>query len=264
MGFSTFPTQILVAVVLVLGYVAAEGVRPSQPLTVSDAAATATDHAPGTATRMRASDAAPTMALQRREIALSTLDPVPLYIPDLRGAVGEAKATSVVYYGPGYYPESTVYALITGAQGEGEGPKTTLMYEGASEVYVPHLLRTADMKDGNGTITGIFNIRCKYDNGLGHRPGYCEYERLAAQKTTSISTFNTTIQAQTTITPVAGELQQRRQSMATGLSTIPPAPTQSGGLHSGAYALRYSMASSTMSALFSVTILSLVFVLWAL
>lgn len=170
------------------------------------------------AQRSAAPHIAPTApALERRitrSVPLSTLPTAAVYIPDLKGVVNPDGETSLYYYGPGYYPESTVYALVTGKPGEGDGPKTTYLYEGATEAYLVNILRTADLDDGNGTITGQFNVKCRYSQGLG-KDGYCQYQRMTTQGTTIFSTFNTTAQAQTTFTPVRGEIQRVRQSQDT-------------------------------------------------
>lgn len=156
------------------------------------------------------------------------MSPVGVYIPEVYGVrnPGNRDDTSLYYYGSGFRPETSVFLLVTGSPGVGDGPQTTYLYEGPSEAYLANVLRTADLHDGNGTITGRFNVDCLYPKGFGSG-GWCKLGRMTTQGTTMVSTYNTTMRPQSTMTPVLGLVDQMRQSTATGIRNVDFPKTQS-------------------------------------
>ncbi|WFD30851.1 hypothetical protein MSPP1_001875 [Malassezia sp. CBS 17886] len=164
--------------------------------------------------------------LEKRTVPLKTFDPVSLFIPDLPGDVHPKVAqTDIYYYGTGHYPESTVYALVTGSKGVSDGPKTSYLYADGTVVYVPNQLRTANI--GHGTTTAIFNLKCKHGKGMAQK-GSCSYEYFNEELTTAYTKFRSKLPYDTTITPVQGQLQRMRQSDATGPTDVKiPAQTNS-------------------------------------
>ena len=146
-------------------------------------------------------------ALARRSVSLSTMSPVSLYSPDLEGDVAKGKdpdgKTKVYYLGKGYHTETSVYALVAGSAGR---EKTAYLYHASTQLYLPHLYRTATLKNGT-TVSGIFNIGCKYKNGMGSGGACTMMYQMGPKETTKYRTTKHTIDPMTTVTPVRGQLQ---------------------------------------------------------
>lgn len=146
-------------------------------------------------------------ALARRSVSLSTMRPVSLYIPDLEGDVAKGKdpngKTKVYYLGKGYHTETSVYALVAGSSGH---ENTAYLYHASTQLYLPRLYRTATLKNGT-TISGIFNIGCKYKDGMGAGGTCTMMYQMGPKETTKYLTTKHTINPMTTVTPVRGQLQ---------------------------------------------------------
>lgn len=155
-----------------------------------------------------------------RSVPLSTLSSAGIHIPEVAGEKnkGPPGDTSIYYFGQGYYPETSVYLLVTGKPGVDEGPQTTYLYAGPTQLYMPNVLRTVDLGQ-NGTITGRFVVDCRYQNGMTNE-GWCKYGMATSHDTSMLSTYNTTARPQTTIQPVRGVVERMRQSTATGLKNV--------------------------------------------
>ncbi|WFC95254.1 hypothetical protein MBRA1_001901 [Malassezia brasiliensis] len=157
------------------------------------------------------------------------MSPAGVFVPEVYGVrhAGNREDTSIYYYGSGFRPETSIFLIVTGSPGVDDGPQTTYLYEGPSQAYLVNVLRTADLHDGKGTITGRFNVDCMYPKGLGRGDGWCKIGRMTTQGTTMVTTYNSTIRAQSTMTPVLGLVDKMRQSTATGIRDVQYPKTQS-------------------------------------
>lgn len=204
----------------------------------------------------------PTGTLERRKTRdepLKTLPPRPVWIPEIYGvkSPGEKDDTSVYYYGIGNQPLTSVFALVTGKPGEGDGPQTTFLYEGKSEAYIADVLRTANLGNENGTVTGHFNIKCMYEHGMS-RGGYCKVGMRTSDDTTMLSTYNSTGTPQTTMTPTQGLLERMRQKTASGIRDIPFPKTHVDAQNTAARVSPYSPSTYTTVLFMWTTLVALV------
>ncbi|WFD33378.1 hypothetical protein MCUN1_000191 [Malassezia cuniculi] len=168
----------------------------------------------------------PTASLARRTVPLSTMSPVSLFVPTLAGdkANDDKISTRIYYLGMGYRTETSVYAIVTGAPGS-DG--TAYMFQAATQVYIPNLQRTVTLENGT-TISGKFNIGCKYEDGVGGS-GTCTMMYEPGPKTT-VNYVTTQIQVRpfTTFTPVRGQLQAEMAKTATTPSGVSISAQRSG------------------------------------
>lgn len=148
------------------------------------------------------------------------MSPLTLFIPDLHGDLHQGKPpagnTKVLYYGPGSWQDSTVFALING---EGTAAATDYMWQASTEAYIRQVFRTATVGP-HSTYTGNFDIMCNYQYGM-HKQGQCSMVYMPSLGATSAYTvFLTTPVPRTTMTPIQGLFQQQRQKTASGPKDI--------------------------------------------
>lgn len=160
----------------------------------------------------------PTKTLVARDVPLSTLSPASIFIPSLPGDKDATAPTSIIYMGQGFISYTSVYALLTGEKGKGEGPKTNYMFQGPTEINVNKVMRTDAV--GDVSTSGLFNVACSLPKSGG--PSWeCEYAYQNKSEKTVYSTVTTRTHPNTLITPVIGLLNQRRQSTASGPTGTP-------------------------------------------
>lgn len=160
----------------------------------------------------------PTKTLVARDVPLSTLSPASIFIPSLPGDKDATAPTSIIYMGQGFISYTSVYALLTGEKGKGEGPKTNYMFQGPTEINVNKVMRTDAV--GDVSTSGLFDVACSLPKSGG--PSWeCEYAYQNKSEKTVYSTVTTRTHPNTLITPVIGLLNQRRQSTASGPTGTP-------------------------------------------
>ena len=160
----------------------------------------------------------PTKTLVARDVPLSTLSPASIFIPSLPGDKDATAPTSIIYMGQGFISYTSVYALVTGEKGKGEGPKTNYMFQGPTEINVNKVMRTDAV--GDVSTSGLFDVACSLPKSGG--PSWeCEYAYQNKSEKTVYSTVTTRTHPNTLITPVIGLLNQRRQSTASGPTGTP-------------------------------------------
>ena len=160
----------------------------------------------------------PTKTLVARDVPLSTLSPASIFIPSLPGDKDATAPTSIIYMGQGFISYTSVYALVTGEKGKGEGPKTNYMFQGPTEIHVNKVMRTDAV--GAVSTSGLFDVACSLPKSGG--PSWeCEYAYQNKSEKTVYSTVTTRTHPNTLITPVIGLLNQRRQSTASGPTGTP-------------------------------------------
>ena len=160
----------------------------------------------------------PTKTLVARDVPLSTLSPASIFIPSLPGDKDGTAPTSIIYMGQGFISYTSVYALVTGEKGKGEGPKTNYMFQGPTEINVNKVMRTDAV--GDVSTSGLFDVACSLPKSGG--PSWeCEYAYQNKSEKTVYSTVTTRTHPNTLITPVIGLLNQRRQSTASGPTGTP-------------------------------------------
>lgn len=160
----------------------------------------------------------PTKALAARAVPQSTLSPASIFIPSLPGDKDATAPTSIIYMGQGFISYTSVYALVTGEKGKGEGPKTNYMFQGPTEININKVMRTDTVNDMS--TAGLFNVACSSPKSGG--PGWeCQYAFQNKSEKTIYSTVTTRTDPNTMITPVIGLLNQRRRSTATGPTGTP-------------------------------------------
>jgi len=120
--------------------------------------------------------------------------------------------------GQGFISYTSVYALVMGEKGKGEGPKTNYMFQGPTEINVNKVMRTDAVADVS--TSGLFDVACSLPKSGG--PSWeCEYAYQNKSEKTVYSTVTTRTHPNTLITPVIGLLNQRRQSTASGPTGTP-------------------------------------------
>ena len=160
----------------------------------------------------------PTKTLAARDVPLSTLSPTSIFVPSLPGDKDATAPTSIIYMGQGFISYTSVYALVMGEKGKGEGPKTNYMFQGPTEIHVNKVMRTDAV--GDVSTSGLFNVACSLPKSAG--PSWeCEYAFQNQSEKTVYSTVTTRPNPNTMITPVIGVLNQRRRSTASGPTGIP-------------------------------------------
>lgn len=160
----------------------------------------------------------PTKTLAARDVPLSTLSPTSIFVPSLPGDKDATAPTSIIYMGQGFISYTSVYALVMGEKGKGEGPKTNYMFQGPTEIHVNKVMRTDAV--GAVSTSGLFNVACSLPKSGG--PSWeCEYAYQNKSEKTVYSTVTTRTHPNTLITPVIGLLNQRRQSTASGPTGTP-------------------------------------------
>lgn len=107
----------------------------------------------------------PTKTLVARDVPLSTLSPASIFIPSLPGDKDATAPTSIIYMGQGFISYTSVYALVTGEKGKGEGPKTNYMFQGPTEINVNKVMRTDAV--GDVSTSGLFDVACSLPKSGG-------------------------------------------------------------------------------------------------
>lgn len=160
----------------------------------------------------------PTKTLAARAVPLSTLSPASIFIPSLPGDKDATAPTSIIYMGQGFISYTSVYALVTGEEGRGEGPKTNYMFQGPTEININKVMRTDAVN--HVSTSGLFNVACSSLTSGG--PSWeCQYAFQNKSEKTIYNTVTTRTDPNTMITPVIGLLNQRRQSTASGPTGTP-------------------------------------------
>lgn len=159
-----------------------------------------------------------TKKLGARSVPQSTLSPTSLFIPSLPGDESANDPTSVYYYGEGFISYTSVYALITGRPSKDGGLKTNYMYQGPTEIKIPHVMRTAVV--GDKTLSGLFDVDCSVKTGK-NSGWQCQYGYETSGATSSYSVVPTNTQPNTFITPIVGKLDQAQKQSADGISDVP-------------------------------------------
>ncbi|KAL4402507.1 hypothetical protein ACI68E_000272 [Malassezia pachydermatis] len=187
----------------------------------------------------------PTTALAARDVPITTtLPPVSVLLLDLpNDGTMQFPSTSMLYYGKGFHTETSVYAVITGTSGVGDGPQTNYYYQGPSGIHLGHIALTADT--GDQLVTGTFDLQCS--RGTSYAGWKCQYGYETTQGTSMYTTFTTNIQKQTMITPIPGLLEQMRKSEATqGVTGTPSFSPASLAAAAKSHAVRSALFSPTM------------------
>ena len=102
----------------------------------------------------------PTKTLVARDVPLSTLSPASIFIPSLPGDKDATAPTSIIYMGQGFISYTSVYALVTGEKGKGEGPKTNYMFQGPTEINVNKVMRTDAVGDVSTSGLLMSHVHC--------------------------------------------------------------------------------------------------------
>lgn len=158
----------------------------------------------------------PTKTLAARTVPLSTMPPVSIFVPSLPGDAQATEPTSIYYYGQGFISYTSVFALVNGEPGKGDGPRTEMMYQGPTEIKVAKVMRTEYVD--KESRSGLYDVQCKKSNGDNWN---CRYMLESGTATTTYYEVSTQTNPNTLITPVIGKLDQLRRSTAKGFSDIP-------------------------------------------
>lgn len=181
----------------------------------------------------RASASQPTSGATRsleprrmRSVPLKTYSPMGVYLPSFPGDKGSVAGdgTRVYFLGTGFRSETSIWALVTGKKGVGNGPATSFLFNGPSALQMANVERTVDT--GNGTVTGRFGFGCELKSKT-FSSMQCKLKYQTSDITSEYTTYFTKTNPVTTVTPIHGLLQHIQQKEATHtLSEVPDVHVQ--------------------------------------
>lgn len=163
------------------------------------------------------SPAHPTRTLAPRTVAVSTLSPVSVRLPE---GLPNVRDMSLLYIGQGFQSQTTVYAMVTGKPDDANA-QTHYMYQDQTSMQFNHIPLTSSV--GGQALTGLFGMGC---GATVRNDWVCKYGYETSQSTSMYTTFTTSMRP-SVFTPVQGLIQSMRQATASGPSSPPPSVTQS-------------------------------------